>query len=188
MMRRGSLTYLALTVILTGCGRDGGNDQAVLSAPPGGSTGATQTYANGHPLVLPTESQAVLDVESDVITLVNDHRVSLGLNALIDTGNIQDVSRAHSRHMIVHSFFDHINPEGDSPGGRLTSAGLPWKESGENIAAGYSTPSDAFNAWMNSPGHKQNIEYPTWSHTGVGYDNDPSSTYQTYWTQNFIKE
>ena len=41
---------------------------------------------------------------------------------------------------------------------------------------------------MNSPGHKQNIEHPAWSHTGVGYDNDPSSTYQTYWTQNFIKE
>jgi uncharacterized protein YkwD len=58
---------------------------------------------------------------------------------------------------------------------------------GENIAAGYSSPQTAFDAWMASPGHKENIERDGWTYSGVGYWYDSASTYQWYWTQNFTR-
>lgn len=168
-------------------GGGGGGSSASSGAAAGESTGSTTTYDNGHPLISPTGDSAVLARELEVITLVNDHRVSLGKDALIDAGNVRDVSRGHSGHMIVHDFFAHVNPEGDSPGGRLSRAGIGWTMAGENIAAGFSTADSAFSAWMNSPGHKENIERDGWSHTGVGYAYDAASTYTWYWTQNFVK-
>lgn len=187
-------TALALALLAAcGGGGGGGSDGGSGGGAPGSSgagpsTGNPQSYDNGHPIVLPTEDPVALLNESEVIRLVNEHRVAIGLNALIDAGNIRDVSRAHSRHMIVHAFFAHTNPEGDTPGDRLRKGGINWSVAGENIAAGYATPQAAYDAWMASPGHKENIERDSWSHTGVGYQEDPTSSYRWYWTQNFIRE
>jgi uncharacterized protein YkwD len=93
--------------------------------------------------------------------------------------------------MIVHGFFSHTSPEGLSPGDRLTRNGIAWSSVGENIAAGYATPQAVFDAWLASPGHRQNIESEQWTHTGVGYalDRAPSDDFpHTHlWTQAFVQ-
>lgn len=192
-MRKLGAAVLATLAVVAGCGGGGGGGGGGSSAvagseddvPRDGST--TQSYDNGHPVVLSTNDDAVLLRESDVERLVNDRRVQIGKNALISSANVRNVARAHSNHMIVHAFFAHTNPEGDTPGGRMTRAGLSWTMAGENIAAGYSTAQAAYDAWMASPGHKDNIERDGWTHTGVGYWYDAGSQYGWYWTQNFMR-
>lgn len=188
-----NLIAIAMTGLLAACGGGGGGSDddgstggsTESSPPPSGST--SQAYSNGHPLVLTTNDETTLLRESDVHRLVNERRIALGKNALIDAGGIRDVARAHSNHMIVHSFFAHTNPEGDTPGDRLRAGGVGWSMAGENIAAGYSTPQAAFDAWMASPPHKENIERDGWVYAGVGYWYDAGSPYGWYWTQNFTK-
>lgn len=55
---------------------------------------------------------------------------------------------------------------------------------GENIAAGYLTPAAVMAAWMNSPGHKENILRPQFTIMGVGAANS-TDAYRKYWVQNF---
>ena len=117
---------------------DGEVKGSTTHAMAAASEGSTETtYANGHALSTDSVDPAVLAVEDEILQLCNDHRVALGLNALVDDPGMRKVARAHSLHMIEHDFFEHANPEGDTPGDRLTGGGVIWEVSGENIAAGF---------------------------------------------------
>jgi len=61
----------------------------------------------------------------------------------------------------------------------------PLKLSGENIAAGKSTPEEAIRQWMNSSGHRANILNSRFTEIGFGYENAPNSRYRHYWVQVF---
>ncbi len=182
-------------LLLLGCGSGGDSESpeegAALSKAALDPPAEPMAYENGHPLSAPAADRAVLWMESEVVRLVNAHRVSQGLNALVDTSEIRHVARAHSRHMIDHRFVGHVNPEGLGAGDRLGWAGIAWEHAGENVAAGYASPQETFDAWMASPGHKEVIEGGLWTHTGAGYAADPWPTdsfpYVHYWTQNFLK-
>ena len=54
---------------------------------------------------------------------------------------------------------------------------------GENIAYGYQTPSTVMNGWLNSAGHKANIENSTYRAIGVGAASNSSGI--MYWSQEF---
>jgi len=68
---------------------------------------------------------------------------------------------------------------------RLDACGYPADTSGwgENIAYGYQTAQDVMNAWLNSPGHKANIENASYRAIGVGAAT--ASNGAVYWTQDF---
>ena len=185
-------------IAAAGCGggssSSGGGGGGAAPPPPGGGTGgADLPYpGNGHSLGITTTSAAFEAVEDELFTLCNNHRVGMGLNALIDDLAERSTARAHSKHMIEHDFFAHTNPEGDGPGARMTANGVPWNAAGENIAAGYATATDAFNGWLASPGHKANIENTIWTHTGTGYwfdaADDDAQVFLRYYTQVFSRQ
>jgi uncharacterized protein YkwD len=56
---------------------------------------------------------------------------------------------------------------------------------GENIAAGFSTAQDVFNAWKNSPGHNANMLDPSFKAIGIGLATVSGSSYTYYWTTDF---
>src|SRR5262245_30662442 len=70
-------------------------------------------YPDGHPLTAATTDPSVLSRETELEALTNAHRVSIGLPALVPNEDVRAVARAHSEHMIAHSFFAHENPERD---------------------------------------------------------------------------
>jgi len=183
------LLTAGLTLSAIACSDGGDSDSGSGSSVLGGAD--EKTYPNGHPLSLQSSDPAVTGVEDDLLSLCNSYRVSNGLNALIDDAGMRKVSRAHSKHQIVHDFFAHQNPEGDSAGERLTACGQNWLAAGENLAAGYAGAQDAFNGWLGSPGHKANLDNALWTHTGTGYWNDPADggnvIYSRYFTQAFKK-
>jgi len=147
--------------------------------------------ANGHPLLIPNTDPGVATFETELLRLVNDYRLVLGLSPLIPSTRLGDAARAHTRHMIEHRFVSHTTPEGLSPSARLTLASVDWNLAAENVAATYSTPRDVFEQWMGSPTHRANIESDRFTHAGVGYSIDraptPEFPYVHYWAMAFVR-
>lgn len=146
---------------------------------------------NGHPLLIPNTDPGVAFFESELLRLVNDYRLVLGLAPLIPSTRLGDAARAHARHMIEHRFVSHITPEGLPPSARLALANMDWTLVAENVASTYSSPRDVFEAWMASPTHRANIESDKFTHAGVGYALDGAPTldfpYVHYWAMAFLK-
>lgn len=120
----------------------------------------------------------------EFMILVNDHRRSLGLRALIHKDEVADIAQKHSQNMasgIVS--FGHTGFSGRCSDARAALGG--GNLCAENVAAGQKTPEAAFNSWMSSSGHRANIEKSRVTHTGFGYAKNSSGKY--YWTQIFIE-
>ena len=113
------------------------------------------------------------------VDLVNAHRRSLGLSALVWDQIAADVALAHSMDMVTRDYFSHASPDGDTVADRLRSAGINFRLAGENIAFGFLEADDVFTAWMNSPEHRDNIELAGFTHHGVG-------RFGTHWTHVFF--
>lgn len=100
---------------------------------------------------------------------MNTHRLAEGCEALTWHSGVAGVARAHSQDMVDRDFFSHTNPDGESPFDRLDSAGVGWSgAAGENIAMGTSDAETVLGLWLNSSGHRANIENCAYSHHGVG--------------------
>ena len=116
----------------------------------------------------PDLNQAPPDVISFVEEM-NIHRNAEGCASLAWHGGVAGVATAHSQDMVNRGFFSHTNPDGDSPWDRLDQAGVTWSGgAGENIAAGTSDASTVLGMWLNSSGHRANIENCGFTHHGVG--------------------
>ena len=119
-------------------------------------------------------------VEAEVHRLVNLHRTGMGLPALEWNEIIANECRQHSQEMAnAHT----INHDGFNERIRKIGETISWGWAGENVAYNYSAES-VVTAWLNSPGHKSNIESNS-NLTGVGVAFDEDSV--IYFTQIFIR-
>jgi len=118
-------------------------------------------------------------VEAEVHRLVNEHRIGLGLPALDWNETIANECRQHSEEMAAAHTINH-----DGFNERINKIGetISWSWAGENVAYNYRAEG-AVVAWLNSPGHKSNIESNS-NLTGVGVAYDGSTI---YFTQIFIR-
>jgi uncharacterized protein YkwD len=110
------------------------------------------------------------DLASAVIKLVNAHRASLGLRTLSVSPALTRSAVWKARHMATYRYMGHNDPAppvARTVAERITACGYSggW---GENIAEGYPTAASVVAAWLASPGHKANIENPSYVVTGSG--------------------
>jgi hypothetical protein len=142
---------------------------------------------NDIPTTLSTDNP--LTIVEKVVDLTNQFRVDNGLVPLSIDWDLQEAAQQHSQNMAILDFYDHTGLDGSRPSERALSKGYEASFVGENIGAGYVTPEDVVNGWMNSPGHRDNILNPSYNEIGVGYyflENDTGNTnYNSYWTQKF---
>lgn len=142
-------------------------------------------------LIYPGQKITVPDInhittlENEVIRLVNSERAKNGLPALKANWQVSRVARYKSQDMIDRNYFSHTSPTYGSPFRMLESFGISFTAAGENIAMGQRTPAEVMNAWMNSPGHRNNILSSSFTEIGVGLAKSINGRY--YWTQMFIK-
>jgi hypothetical protein len=121
----------------------------------------------------------------EVLALTNAHRESLGLTALVPAGTLTTAAEWKAAHMARYRYMSHEDPA--PPVGRdwidrVRDCGYEHS-AGENIAYGYKTPEIVFEAWLNSPGHRDNIEDPSYRVIGVGAA--VNSDGRAYWAQVF---
>jgi len=131
--------------------------------------------------------------EQEVLMLTNQRR-SMGANCggqvfgpagtLMMHPLLRRAARGHSKDMGERNYFSHTSPDGRSPTDRARASG--WSGGvGENIYGGATSPADAVEGWMNSPGHCRNIMDPGYKVIGIGYAQVQGSQFTRYWTQNF---
>jgi uncharacterized protein YkwD len=120
--------------------------------------------------------------ESEVIALMNAEREAMGLGVLSEQSQLTAAARQHSTDMACNGFFEHLSPSTGSVIDRVGILGYEYEQIGENIAAGHLSPEEVVDAWMDSPGHRENILNPDYTQVGVGYVASSDSTYGSYWT------
>jgi uncharacterized protein YkwD len=114
-----------------------------------------------------------------VVTLVNDARAAVGCGPLTVHEDLTAAAQLHAEDMAARDYMDHVNPEGMDPQDRAAAQGFT-DPVGENIAMGYPDAQAVMDGWMNSPGHRANIENCDYQTIGVGVDSDG-----WYWAQEF---
>ena len=123
------------------------------------------------------------EAELKLVTLINDYRTSIGLNTLQVINHISYKSQEHNIYMIDNNVVNHDYFQQRS--NNLIQV-LGAEKVGENIAYNYQTPESAISAWLNSPGHKANIE-GDYTHLGISITVD-ETTGKKYYTNMFIKK
>jgi len=178
------------------------------SPAPSGADNSPTTIAH----VPATVRQSAADIgaiEQAVFSLTNQERQTQGLPALQWDAALAWIARAHSQDMAANNYMSHTNLRGQDPTARAVAAGYDVRRSlgggwttsgiGENIdmmptgnviGHGYvnndpqSVAQAMVQAWMNSPGHRENILRNQYARIGVGVAYDGTRYY--YGTQNFI--
>lgn len=125
--------------------------------------------------------------ESNFHTLVNQHRTSVGCVAFTIHCGLTKVAKTHSQDMANNNYFSHTSQNGTTFSQRITNAGITYSSAGENIAAGSENAQNTLTQWLNSAGHKANIENCAYTHHGIGRSSNSSSDYNYYWTNVFTK-
>ncbi len=158
---------------------------AIVSAglvAPSSATAATCAYGSGWS----APDRAAAD---RVIVLVNEHRAKIGAPKLGKASVLAKTAEWKSGHMAARGYFNHsdegvrVNGGARSPGQRLDDCGYGGGTWGENIAYGQRTPTEVMRGWLDSPGHRRNIENPAFRSIGVGVV--ASSSGRINWTQMF---
>jgi uncharacterized protein YkwD len=122
------------------------------------------------------------ETETKLVALINDYRVSQGLNSLEVINHISFKSEEHNEYMIENKVVNHDYFEQRS--NNIINV-LGAERVGENIAYNYATAEAAMHAWLNSPGHKANI-VGDYTHIGMSVSVD-SETGRKYYTNMFMK-
>ena len=119
--------------------------------------------------------------ELQTMVLINNYRVSIGLNPLEKINHISYKSEEHDNYMIANNVVNHNDFVARSENIMKV---LGAKTVSENIAYNYSTPESALNAWLASPGHKENIE-GDFTHFGISIRENLNG--RKYYTNIFAK-
>jgi uncharacterized protein YkwD len=121
--------------------------------------------------------------ELELADLINEHRVSLGLNPLQLINHVSYKSEEHNEYMIARKVVNHdLFPERSENIIEVLGA----VKVNENVAYNFVSSHSALNAWLNSSGHKANIE-GSFTHFGISIRID-QTTGKKYYTNIFVKK
>ena len=119
------------------------------------------------------------DYNSGILELVNQYRQQAGLNTLKYSGKLQKAADIRAREIVT--LFDHTRPNGASCSTAVTDDGISFSAFGENIfmCSGVSnvTSKLIFDAWMDSPSHRENILREGFTDMCIGIYSVGGSTY-----------
>jgi uncharacterized protein YkwD len=200
---------MGVSLLLVACGGGGdGGASTGGNTSPGTSTGSGASPASSTPSTAGTPpvgtsaatnstfaSCAQIKSPQDALNAVNAAR-AMGRTcgstffpaapALQWNDQLASAALAHSKDMATRNFFDHTNPDGESPFDRTAKAGY-GRFTGENIAAGYGTMDAVMQGWLSSSGHCANIMRASYKDFALACTVPASgaAAYNIYWTQNF---
>lgn len=112
-------------------------------------------------------SNSFLSVEG-VINATNQQRQKNGLPPLKENKELDQSAKTKAADMLKNQYFAHESPLGVGVSDLAKNAGYDYIIIGENLAMGnFSNDSDLLDAWMNSPGHRDNILNSKYQEIGV---------------------
>lgn len=122
----------------------------------------------------------------EVLELTNKVRTENGLQPLNSNPFLNRAAVWMAQDMSKNGYCKHTDSLGRGVPDRLEAHGYEkWGRVSENLAAGYMTPAEAVEAWLNSPGHRANLLDPKVTEIGVAFLYDPTAKHGYYWVQDF---
>lgn len=144
------------------------------------STDSIDDKAEAMELSLSTPQAKTIEVE--ILELINNHRLSMGLNPLSDMPVVKSVAYSHTDYMVDNNQVSHDNFFTRSD---YLKANAGAKKVSENVAYGYTSAASVVNAWIKSEGHKANIEG---DFSNFDISAEKSEEGKWYYTNIFIKK
>ena len=162
------------------------------SPPPLPTASATsEIQPTAAPTIAPTvstcDAAVNASVEGQVIALINAERVAQGLAAYSVDSRLTAAARVQGSDMACNHFTSHTGSDGSTVRDRVARQGYTWSWIGENYYAGHGGAQTAFDWWMNSTPHRNNLLSPNYTQFGVGYVYDADSDYGGYFVVVFAK-
>lgn len=125
--------------------------------------------------ITPTPAN-LTEVRAATLCLINRERAAHGERPLQANGRLERAAQGHTEDMVSQDYFSHYGPSGEGPASRMRATGYIYSsnigyEVGENIAWGslyMATPRAIVEAWMQSPGHRENILDARFKNTAIG--------------------
>ncbi|MBQ0736387.1 CAP domain-containing protein [Aquimarina celericrescens] len=122
-----------------------------------------------------------ITVVDEILNLVNEHRQSQSLSILAKSATAEELAIDHSKYMISQGRISHDNRD-------AKFQTLQEKENarsfGENVASGQNSAQSVMTGWLNSSGHRANIE-GNYTHIGIAAVKDENGRF--YYTQIFYR-
>lgn len=181
------MTFILISITMIGCSTDKDDKQnevegQTIDTPKTVDTPKTEDT----PKTTDTPKTPVTDynysnIETEIVKLINKHRLSIGLKELKINSHISEKCREHNKYMVQKKGISHDN---FSSRAENIMKVLKAKKVGENVAYNYKTAADVVKGWLNSPGHKENIE-GDFTHFGIAVMSDASGN--KYFTNIFAK-
>ena len=105
-------------------------------------------------MALPTPP-AAKTIEIEILELINAHRINQGLTPLNNHNTIKAVAYTHTDYMVESNNVGHDNFF-QRKNSLIQNASATRVS--ENVAYAYNSAQSVVNAWINSDGHRDNIE------------------------------
>lgn len=126
------------------------------------------------------EPTVVKGFEREMLELCNQQRRANGKNDFVLNNTLCENAAVRAEEISRKNCFSHTRPDGTMC---FTAVTVNYMTCGENIAYGTRSASATVTAWMNSPGHKENILSENFTEAGFGcYEVNGVR----YWVQLFI--
>ncbi len=103
----------------------------------------------------------------EIVNLANQARSEVSLAPLKLNAKLNVSAQGKANDMMAKQYFAHVSPEGVEPWFWFDQAGYNYTYAGENLALGFETAEGVHKAWMNSPGHRDNIVNPNYKDIGI---------------------
>ncbi len=121
-------------------------------------------------------------IEIEILELINNHRLTLGLNALDGMKVVKSVAYTHTDYMVDKNQVSHDNFFSRSSYLKQNAGAVKVSE---NVAYGYTSAQSVVKAWLKSEGHKANIEG---DFTNFDISAEENEEGRWYYTNIFIKK
>ena len=136
------------------CGAPAGRAEEVAAATPA-------------PVVTSRAWKDEDDAAQQAFGLLNADRIAARLQPLVLDPELSLIARKHCQDMAEHGFVAHVSPRTGGPSDRVKRAGIKSAMVSENLAQA-SSPHEAEQSLLNSPGHRANLLDKQPTHVGIG--------------------
>jgi len=120
------------------------------------------------PLINQIENPQSYLTRAGVIKWTNSQRVKYGLPPLKESSLLDETAKKKVDDMFFNQYFAHESPSGLSVADLANNTGYQFIAIGENLALGnFKDDEDLVQAWMDSPGHRENILNRSYQEIGV---------------------
>ncbi|AEH02498.1 CAP domain-containing protein [Lacinutrix sp. 5H-3-7-4] len=137
------------------------------------SSDSSEEFSNEKEFVVIPESKTI---EIEILELINEYRIANGFNSLAPMDAIKGQAFSHSDYMVETNNVSHDNFY-SRKAYLINNAGA--KTVTENVAYGFTNARSVVDAWLNSEGHKANIEGDFTNFEVSAEQNDEGKWYYT---------